>query len=245
VAPKKVKVARVFPAGNREAVIAMAIDHDFKARRALFIIDGDLEWVRGDVGSFPEFVYRLDAYCIENLLIQEDAVARILIEELILSEDMAKETLQFDNWLYNVSSLLLDLFIWFAALNAVKASESTISLGIGQLLTPARKGVPQMLDHLKVEKQIYEIQQKTESVIGIVEAKELHDRILQRVNNLPNPSDAISGKDYLFPLFEYHLWHYVKRKTSRKSLRIRLARNCCLQRFAALSEAMAKSLKLS
>lgn len=44
----EIPVARVFALGGRLAVIEAAQLHDHSSRRAVFIIDGDLPWVRGD-----------------------------------------------------------------------------------------------------------------------------------------------------------------------------------------------------
>ena len=65
----KVRVARVFALGGRNAVLSAAAAHDQRTRRAVFIVDGDLPWVKGE--SIPEVdgLHRHEAYCIENLLI--------------------------------------------------------------------------------------------------------------------------------------------------------------------------------
>jgi hypothetical protein len=238
-----VRIARVFTPGNRAAVIAKAQAHDFAARRAFFLIDGDLDWVRGEPAPFPDLVYRLDAYCVENLLIHEDAAVKFLIEEAVLSEAAAIQALQFDHWLKGVSSSLLDLFAWFAVLNLVKPSEPTVSLGIGMLLAKPGKGVPKAVDPSKVLTLVSDVRKKAEIATSKKDAAALQSAILNRIKKLPIPSDAISGKDYLFPLFEYHLWRSVTRQTSRKSLRVRFARNCCLERFKLMSEALLRSLK--
>lgn len=44
----QIKIARVFSLGGKTPVVNKARGHDHSARRALFIIDGDLDWVRGD-----------------------------------------------------------------------------------------------------------------------------------------------------------------------------------------------------
>lgn len=239
LAPANLRLTRVFPVGNRAAVIARAKSYDFSSRDALFVVDGDLEWVRGDAA--PQLVYRLDAYCIENLLIHQESATQIVIEEAVVSEDEAKETLRFEAWLDRVGAVLVELFISFAALNAVKPSEPTLSTGIGRLLTQSRKGVPPHLDPTKVDKLIAEVRQKVELIIGTGNSKELHEKIRDRVSHLPVPADVVSGKDYLLPLFEHHLWSCTGRKTRRTSLRFRLARNCSLKRLEGLSGALAES----
>jgi hypothetical protein len=93
----------------------------------------------------------------------------------------------------------------------------------------------------KVSNLAADVQRKTVEALGVEAASALFDSIKNRVLGLPNPTDAISGKDYLLPLFEHHLWKFLRRKTPRKSLRVRLARNCCLERFQDVSKAIARS----
>src|ERR1017187_592430 len=69
IAPSHIRVVRVFPKGGRQAVLEAAQHHDFQQRRALFLVDGDFEWVRDERPPAAHGVYRVEAYCIENLLI--------------------------------------------------------------------------------------------------------------------------------------------------------------------------------
>ena len=64
----RVHIARVFGLGGRQAVVEAAANHDHFERRALFIVDGDLEWVRGLPAPKIPYLHRHEAYCIENLL---------------------------------------------------------------------------------------------------------------------------------------------------------------------------------
>jgi hypothetical protein len=239
IAPKNVRIAKVLPLGNRLEVVAKAKQHDFAARRALFLVDGDLEWVRGDAA--PDFVHRLDAYCIENILLHEDAATQLVIEESVLAEDVARQKLSFENWLSNITPPLVELFISFAALNAVVPSERTVGHGIGVLLTASKKGVPQQLDPVKIRALISDIQNKTVQAVGLRRSKQLHQQIENRISALPAQWDAVSGKDYLLPLFQFHLAHCTKTKPQKMSLRVRLARHCSLERLKPLAKALADS----
>ena len=118
-----------------------------------------------------------------------------------------------------------------------------MSLGIGKILTASQKGTCARLDPVKVEGLIAEIKQKTIQAVGAQRA----DRIAC-CNSKQSPSPFLSygcrlGKDFLLPLFEFHLWGCTGTKTRRSSLRLRLARYCALERFAGLSKAMTESLR--
>ena len=77
----EVRVARVFGLGGRDAVIAKATTHDHTMRRALFIIDQDLRWARGEQPPAIVGLHCHDAYCVENLLLCERALSSILAQD--------------------------------------------------------------------------------------------------------------------------------------------------------------------
>lgn len=62
------RVVRVFAKNGREAVIDAARHHRPSGRAVLYLIDGDLEWVLGKAAPSVARLFRLPAYCIENLL---------------------------------------------------------------------------------------------------------------------------------------------------------------------------------
>jgi Protein of unknown function (DUF4435) len=67
VGANEIRVARVFGLGGRSAVIEAARAYQDPQRRALFLIDGDLDWVRGVALQGPAHLHRHEAYCVENL----------------------------------------------------------------------------------------------------------------------------------------------------------------------------------
>jgi len=238
VAPKNVRIARVFEAGNRGAVVAAALSHDFSKRRAFFMIDGDFEWVRDEPPPAPSVVHRLDAYCIENLLVQEKGGVQVVVEETVVSAADASALLSFESWLRGISGSLLELFVVFAALNLAVPTEPTVGLGIGKILKSSKKGAFPTLDPQKIIQLTADVKRKTREVLSDEEASALEQKIRDRANSLSNSTDIISGKDFLLPLFEFHLWHCMGAKTRRNSLRFRLARHCDLSRFQAITDAL-------
>ena len=118
IAPAGVKIVRVFCAGGRPAVVDRARNHDFTSRVALFVIEGDFEWVRGEAPPDLRGVHRIDAYCVENLLIHERAAVELVIEEAAATEEEARSLFNFGAWITDVSSSLVELFVWFAVLSS-------------------------------------------------------------------------------------------------------------------------------
>lgn len=237
IAPLNTRIARVFCAGDRSAVIKIAQDYDFDARPALFLIDGDFEWVRDEPAPQFRGIYRIEAYCIENLLIQEVASIQIIIEEAAIPENEARTLFDCESWL-NELTPLVDLAVSFAALNVVDSSLPTIGLGVGRVLTAVCKGQPPHLDPAKVARLREETNLKAVAVVGVEAFNTLRAKILARVTKLDRPLDCISGKDFILPLFEFRLWDRIKRKTARRSLRLRLARHCDRSQFIGLAAAL-------
>ncbi len=237
IVPKEVRLVRVFSAGDRLSVVDRARTHDFAGRRALFLIDGDFEWVRDEPPPDVAGVYRLPAYCIENLLIDEDAGVQVIIEEAALPEGEARAALAFGEWMDEISGPLVGLFVSLALLNAVKPDERTVGLGIGSVIASRRRKLPE-LDRRKVEVVRRAIDDKTAAVVGMEVAAVLRDKVSRRVGSLPLAIDIVSGKHFLMPLFEYRLRKSINGAVRRVSLRIRLARHCNRKRFKTLTAAV-------
>ena len=232
----EIRIARIFGLGGRDAVINKAATHDHKARRAVFVIDGDLEWVCG-IPS-PEIVglHRHDAYCVENLLICEKALSTIVSQEIIITEDDARDRLNFAAWRTSVTHPLAELFASFGVLFKYKSSISTVSRGVGILCASSKQGT--ILDADKVRRT-------RDCMLSTVVADGndpqdvglLYEKILERIYAMPDPLQAISGKNYLLPLVNFKL-SSIGCRVNSKSLRVRLASTGDVTRFARLAYAL-------
>lgn len=238
IAPAKVRIEKVFPLSGRTSVIEKAKQHDFSKRAALFLIDGDLEWVKGESAPVCSGLYRLEAYCIENLLISELAIVRFLAEQNATDETSASTSLDFPRWREEVTQKLLPLFAAFATLNRINPDEPTVSRGVTELLAN-QDGIP-VLDTTKIIAVRCEIISKAKSA-GSLDSEAV-DRVyaetLARLQALKVPCDAISGKDYLFHLIDFRIRLFTSVKCTRKSMMFRLAKNCDPTRFEGLTAAL-------
>jgi hypothetical protein len=233
----KIKIARVFALGGRDKVIQAAIDHDFSKRKALFVIDGDLDWVRGIQPPQIVGLHRHDAYCIENLLICEKALAKILSQEVVCTEDDAIQMLDLKAWAQSIKNPLIELFSAFATVHEIAHEIPTVSQGVGNLCTAQIRPRVTTLDAKKVELA-------RDAALAAVEAKSdklkvqtTYKKYLTRIHSLKFPLNAVSGKDFLLPLLDFFLQAHGCR-IKRKSLRMRMATAGEIERFSRLSEAM-------
>ena len=239
VSKGEVTIARVFALGGRQHVIDAAIAHDFSKRRALFLIDGDLEWVRGLPAPNVLGIHRLDAYCIENLLFCEKALAQILSQDAVLTEEEAIKKLKLQSWISSIQDPLLELFSAFAVCHEFTPEIKTVSLGVGKLCTQPKKGPPS-LDYAKVARATTKAIKSAETKADKKSVQKTYRQILARLKSLKFPLHAVSGKDFLIPLVDFLLQSYGCR-IKRKSLRMRMANSGNIYRFSELHIALTQA----
>ncbi|MEE4886606.1 DUF4435 domain-containing protein [Pseudomonas alliivorans] len=231
----KVRVGRVFAVGNRIKVLSSAQNHRPSKRRSLFIIDGDLEWVKGQNPVRLPWVYRHEAYCIENYLLCKKSAAELLAEELVLDSSLAQQKLDFDSWLSSVERPLVELFAAYATVHNFFPAYRTVSAGVGVLCTESGKKTN--LDLAKVEAAKRAALEAAEKVADETDVSDYYARCIARAESLPEASRFISGKDFLIPLLDFHLQNFGCR-IKRKVLRLRLAGKCDHSRLRDLQYAM-------
>lgn len=236
VSEGKVKIARVFSLGSRTAVVDAARLHDHSNRRALFIIDGDLEWVLGMQPPNVIGLHRHDAYCIENILICEKALCEILTQEIVIADDEATTTLGLSAWIQSVQPHLLELFAAFATARKFAPEEQTVAQGVGCICTKMQSGNT-ALDPKKVAAATNKALLASETMVGKQKTTSAYQDILARLKTLAFPLHAVSGKDYLLPLLDFRL-QSLGCRIKRKSLRMRLAMGGDVNRFSSLNNAI-------
>lgn len=236
----KVKIARVFALGGRPAVVNAAIAHDQKARRALFIVDGDLPWVQGKPVPATVGLHCHDAYCIENLILCEKALVLILSQEAVITEEEAAVRLAYDNWVSAVEAPLVDLFAAFATVSEFDPTVPTVSQKVGVMCTKHRSTGNTTLDISKVKRARDKALKAAAAAADEATVTATHRRTLSRLKALPQPIRAVSGKDFLLPLVDFHL-QSLGCRIKRSSLRVRLASAGDLSRYAPLSAALCQA----
>lgn len=238
----EVKVERVFALNGRDNVIEAARNHNHTQRRALFIIDGDLSWVTGEPTPQVIGLHCHDAYCVENLILCKKALTLILSQEIIIPEEEAMVRLGYDTWVNSIQTPLIELFSAFAtAFDLASPKVKTVSQGVHCLCSKQPTG-ENKLDISKVTLAKADALKAAEIAVGNQICMERYERILNRVQTLSDPLNAISGKDFLIPLIEFHLRSFGC-QIKRKSLRMRLVCAGDMTRFASLARALKQAAK--
>lgn len=237
VAHDTAKIARVFALGGREAVISKARTYDHSLRRALFIIDGDLSWVKGEPAPNIVGLHRHEAYCIENLLMCEHAIATVLSQEIVSTPDEAQKKLAYQSWCNFIRPHMTELFAAFAAAHDIDETIPTVSQGVGVMCVKHKKTKNTELDPAKVKRAKERALVAAEAKASKAEVSARFEALRERINGLPNPLYAASGKDFLLPLLDFHIQTFGVR-IRRKSLRVRLATSGDPTRFARLAASL-------
>ena len=87
VFPGSVRIRSVNLLGGRKQVVDVCrLDQDDDGRRKLYIVDADFDLLCNRRRINLKYLYRLKAYCIENILLHEDCICEVGLELSIVWE---------------------------------------------------------------------------------------------------------------------------------------------------------------
>lgn len=224
------KVNRVFPLGGRKEVLEQYNNNIQNIiRPSLFIIDGDLFLLVGDNVSNTEGLYILPFYCIENILIDEDAILEILDDEDVQKEkDELASEFTFELWISENNSSLFDLFIEYALTFSLNQDEQNVAYPLKNLVSDCTG----IVDSTKVENRINDLKQKAIDIVGIATYEAKKEDILHRFTASGfQPEDVITAKNFWIPLFFKRFRSIVDSKTQNRILKLRLAKKCSVDKI--------------
>lgn len=238
-----VTIGKLISLGDRQTVINTCLaDQKDRNRKRIYVIDGDLHLINGSNPSEIKFLHIHDAYCIENYLIDEDAIIEILHDGFVISKEEISKLFTFDNFLKRLSKPLVELFLHYAIVFEICPTVKTVSNGVGIFCNQVRK-VTVLADD-KVNNKIAEL--KVE-ILKHIEEEEYNERIYALRQKWNYDTDTllkiVSAKDYLLPLIQLRFAKIKSNtgfKITRESLRLRLAKLCSLDRLSSLETSLKK-----
>lgn len=224
----KYKVSRVYPLGGRESVIEEHQDHS-SDRPSIYIIDGDLNLLKGDSIESKSGLYVFPVYCVENILCDSNAIVSILDEEEVVRNiNDIKCEFDYSSWLERNESKLFDIFVEYAVSNALNPTKKTVSYKVSNLVSSGDGE----LDSTKVNARIDEIRQAVIAEVSVEEYMRKKTEILEVFSRSGlKKIDVVSGKDYIFPLLKIRAKNIVKTKISDINFKLRVARICDTERL--------------
>jgi len=239
----EVRLNKVFALRGKQRVLEECRGYTGTAS-AIFIIDGDLDWVAGIPSPQIEKLFVHQAYCIENYLFCETAMVEVIVENHgRLSRDKARRKLDWSKIRLACQEPLTELFIEFAVAHLKKPDLATVSRGVGGLCTQQRRKSPPDLDRLKVSSLCASIREAVIQTVGPKNYQDIRDEVARRVFGMADPFDAVSGKTYLIPLQIFTLKRFSSQNITRSSLVFRLAKYCLLDRLGSLKNAILREAR--
>ena len=219
----KLKIKKVFELGGREKVIEQAhsLAGDF-TRPRVFIIDGDLElWLGVPAPKMPGLL-RIDRYCFENLLIDENSLVAVAWEyHGGLSEDEVREILSYGELARTLTSGLGTLFLIFALQRKFMPEVETVGIGVGRFMD--KKGVlNRQAIAAEVRKRLKDLRRTVSSDVLLSARRELR-AVLESPDKI---IEKISGKDFVMPFVHKRLTTHFSCRESRAQIPMRLALHC-------------------
>lgn len=220
------KVSNVFPLGSRGAVIEEYEQNLAEIKRpTLYVVDGDLHLINQNTQNRTG-LYTLPYYCVENLLIDEEAILSLINEEnAILSREALIEAFDYQGWVSKNSGLLTDLFIDYGVAFSSCPSIQTVAFDISNLVSSNSGDV----DPQKIANRKREIVAAIVEKIGIDEYRRHRNRIESFASNNQNAfCTFVSAKDYILPLLLMRIRKLTSTRAPNINIKLRLALSCDL-----------------
>lgn len=222
-------VRKVFPLGNREAVIRRHRAHIANGRPSVYIIDHDLYMLAGDGVESSQGLFKLPFYCIENILCDSKAIVEFLDhEESVRKKHEIRERFNYVEWEDLNLDVLFELFCEYALSFKLNPSFPTVSFKVKDILSSNTGDVC----HIKIRNRIDEVKRNTIECVGLSTYEEAKTEALEIFEQSGfDKIDVISGKDYLFPLLKLRAKLAVDTKVSNINFKQRLARLCDISKL--------------
>ena len=134
---KDIKVG-VFPYNGRTDVIKKCkSDQRNSEYKRLYIIDADWDLISGETGPVLKHFYKLNAFCIENYLIQEDAIVKLIHDYFKNEENTVrkiKQKFDFCEWVEKNSDLYKKLFVIYTVNQILRAGVKIMDQDVKALI---------------------------------------------------------------------------------------------------------------
>ena len=234
------KINDITPLGCKQNVIDRCKEEPKTERKKIFIVDGDIDLILNSNEDRIENLFVLNAYCIENFLIDEKSATELLYMNIgTSSKENIKKTLNFKKWLEYNSEALIDLFLHFSI---KKEIGQTFLLYNANRFTKTNKKET-ILDIDAIGRYTDTIKNEVLQEI----TKEKYNKILEERKKkwaISNETllTIVSGKDYLLPLLQFRVQKFktLKGLFSQEAIKLILAEHCDLSRLETLRQKIIK-----
>jgi len=210
--------------GGRKKVIEECMnDQIHDSRKKLYIIDGDLDIIRKTKKPNLKNLYRLRSYCIENYLLNEEAIFEAsTIMDPDCSQLEAKNKLKLDLWKSDNKTLLTRIFICYAVANKFAEDHKTVGYHVTRLTRSHPSNDNICPD--KTFRRTFSLY-KTSVISNDISSVKNYKNLIEKNCSTIDFHRFVSGKDYLLPLLGARLKNNLKYRLSDASLKVILAKS--------------------
>lgn len=134
--PNGYKCERPIVLGSKRDVIEVCSqDQTVNGSPKLYLVDGDLDLILDCNISDLKYFHCLSKYCIENYLIEEDGILKLLAEDYNMSRTDVKSSLNLKSFLEDIAADSISLFIHYALARKFGCECQTVTYSVEQLLS--------------------------------------------------------------------------------------------------------------
>ena len=236
LADTNIEINDIYPLGCRRTVIEKCQNDTDTRRKKLYIVDGDI-YLQYKEKENIEHLFVLDAYCIENYMICENAICNVAyIFHARDSYDNIKNVLNISHTLSEIAEPLINLFFYYS-IQMESISQFNL-MHIDSYMDMSTK----QIDSNKIETRIREIRNSL-IYFGITEER-IDDMLNKRKSQFPYTQETllkiVSGKDFIIPYFRYHIEKKLNcpLRLPKETWKFNLVDNCDIARLDSLKQAI-------
>lgn len=228
---ENIKVDRLHSMGGRVKVLE-AFESKNTERIEIYIIDGDL-FMLFENREFTKGLVILDRYCIENYLLDMNALHELLYQEAFNISDKDKLLQEFNyiEWFAEQNTLLIKLFKIYAIEKYNDLGIETVSFPINSLRNRKGKGILCSCNEELINKRIENLKNLIIEKIGIDKFISDETLIKNKINNR-NADIIVSAKDYILSLIFARIKKFANNTSAKEeTLKFRLAQMINIELF--------------
>jgi Protein of unknown function (DUF4435) len=218
-----IRLSSVTSLGGRQAVLeACRLDQAASTRKRIYVIDGDLDLLLHRAKPRLRYLYRLRAYCVENLLVSQSAVESVCLQsapQMQPPQVLAK--LDFGTWLASLAKGLVPLFVTYGIARHVDPTLKTVSNSVHALCVQ-QSGGPR-LSLTKVFAHIRSVFRQMRRTGNRLNAKATRPKLEACCSGGPSDLRYVSGKGHILPLLYHRLRSEFGFRGTIEQLKVHLA----------------------
>jgi len=223
ILPSHIRLSSVNLLGGRLAVVgACRLDQLHSTRSRIYIIDADFDLLLGRPKPRLKHLYRIPAYCIENILLNEKSIIHVgLMTRPTAKEADLARLFAYHEWIKELEVRLTPLFVIYAIAHARCPQVSTISFSVRNLFEHRPQGVS--VSSIKTWRRMLQLARSICKSCGIdiffAEVRTVRTRLI----NTGMPLAFVSAKDYILPIAMIRMQKAFGFRGDTEQLKVQLA----------------------